>query len=194
VGDEGRRLTHHQCAVGEEDVVEGAVGDESTLVLLNHAGENRQTGRERSVAAEDTTATFLPVDARSVDDILHVGASEVQCPPVGHEVEGAGESERVEECRASCGNLVDIEAGVDEASSTLNDGVDVTAGDVAVLVRRTRERTGRREGHVLVSVSLVAARLIKLVDGVQEASVQREQIVIEVWSRILVVYNSVLDA
>jgi hypothetical protein len=98
-----------------------------------------------------------------------------------HKVERTREAKWVKQRGACCGDLVDVEAGVDELSGTLNGRVDVAACDVAVLVWRAWKRTRRRECEVFLSVGLVTARFVQLVDGVQETLVQREQVVVEVY-------------
>ena len=126
----GHVLDHQQGAVGDEDVIEGAVGDDGFVQALDDGGEDGEAagrGLIRSSAfGEDGTAAFGPRHYGGVDGLLDVGAVEVDFCAGGEVVEGAREAKNVPEEWASSCDLIDVEAGVNEG-----DGVVDCAPEVA---------------------------------------------------------------
>ncbi|KAL8700232.1 MAG: hypothetical protein Q9224_001056 [Gallowayella concinna] len=100
--------------------------------ILNHqqgaVSNENHIQRSGIVFLEYTVGTFRPFANGSVDGGLDVGAVEVDFCSRGEIVEGTREAEDVPKEGASGGDLVDVEAGVDEG-----DGVEDVVEEVATL-------------------------------------------------------------
>ena len=140
----GHVLDHEQSAIGNEDVIQDAVGDDCAVEALDDMGQHRQTAGRRSVAIiadEHALATFLPLYDGCVDSFLHVGTVEVDLCAGGEVVEGAGKAENVPEQGAGSGYLVDVEARVDEGDGVVNIAPQVAFMGFGVKSRRVGKRT-----------------------------------------------------
>lgn len=76
----GHVLDHEQGAVGDEDVVEEAVGDDRAVEALDDGGEDGEAGGGGVIGAVDEDrrgGAFLPVCGGGVDCGLDVAAVEV---------------------------------------------------------------------------------------------------------------------
>jgi len=105
----GHVLDHEEGAVGDEDVVEHAVGDDRAVEALDDGGEDGEAAGRGGVGAVDEDGcggAFLPVCGGGVDRGLDVAAVEVDGCAGGEVVEGAGEAEDVPEEGAGGGDLL----------------------------------------------------------------------------------------
>ncbi len=151
----GHILNHKQSPIGEEDVVEEAVGDDDVVSAFDDGGEDGEARGRGGIGGVDEDVcggAFLPVGVgRGVDGALHVAAVEVDACAGGQVVEGAGEAEHVPEEGAGGGDLVDVDcafwlavgkarglclrrltAGVDEDGGVVDVGPEVAAGEGGV--------------------------------------------------------------
>ena len=83
----GHVLNHQARAVGDEDHIQQAVGDDCPVQALNHMGQHRQTaGRAKigAVARKDVThGAFSPVGRRGVDGFLDIGSVKIDFCSIG---------------------------------------------------------------------------------------------------------------
>jgi hypothetical protein len=165
-------LDRQQRAVGQQDVVEVAVGQDGALAALDHARQDLPARRIRRVRAQDAAGALVPLAHRRVDGLLHRRPVEVDLRALGQVAEAAGEAQHIPEQWAGGRDLVDIEAWIRQEDGVEDVAPQVTAGlgggGGGQLARR-------RERHVLLEVVLVAAAVPTLGDVGGEGRVQVEQ-------------------
>lgn len=166
-------LDRQQRAVGDQDVVQRAVGDDGAVETLDDARQHGQAAGRGVVRVEDAVGAFGPwLDGR-VDGLLHVASVEVDLRPVRKVVERAREAQHVPEQRAGRRDLVHVEARVDE-----RDGVEDIVPDRTAVgsgVREGRERAFGRIDEAIVQVRCVAARVGTFVEVCCEGCIQGEE-------------------
>ncbi len=172
-------LKHQKGAVGDEDVVHLAVGDDCPLETVDNAAEDG-IRRRGSILSKDTTGTLLPHLLWSVDSLLDVGAVEVEGEALGDVVEATGETERVKEDGASSRHVVNIEAGVGGERRVLNHSVNVAR---SVCSWECWERSWGWVCQVLVSDGLEAAGCVERSHLCEEGVIEVEKTVMELSER-----------
>ncbi|KAB8737527.1 hypothetical protein FH972_026486 [Carpinus fangiana] len=170
-------LDHHERAVADEHIVELAVRDDGALQTLDGLRQDRQTRRQRGVGVKDAVGALGPLLDGGVDGHLHVGAVEVDVGAGRQVGDTTGEAEDVVEQGAGGGDLVEVEARVDEQGGVEHVVPDGAAG--LGVGGRLGELARRRELHVLAAEVGVAAGLVALADRGHEGVVEVEEVVVE---------------
>lgn len=116
----GHVLDREQGAIVNQDVVQIAVANHSSLEVRYDPGQNLNGRWQRVISNESFVGARRPACWWGIDRGLHIRAVEIDVDARGHVVDRAGEAEGVEEQRAICSELVDIEAGIHQSSGSPN--------------------------------------------------------------------------
>lgn len=182
-------LNGKKSAVGGEKHVQVTRADDGVVGVLNDTLQSAVKSRtlagvaERLVVGSTTedvdVGALLPVGTnRSVDGLLNIGAVEVDDLSRRNIVTDVDTSENRPRVRAGLGNVVDVEAGVDQQNGFVY-GVEHIACICVGLIRVGKSGElllGRREGQILLQVRRVVALVGAVMDLLQEGLVEVDDI------------------
>ena len=178
-------LDGQEGAVGDEDHVEEAVADDGAVGALDDSGQDAEGGRQRVVVVVDEhrlVCAFHPVDVRSVDGGFDIGTVEVDLCSVGEVVERPRETEDVPQQWASCRDLVDVPAWIDQKSFVV-DGSPEAAAAAATRARRGWKGTSWWVCKIILEVRVVATGLSLGVKICHESVIERYERIPEIHER-----------